>query len=64
MRHFPPTLISACSVFAGSQLQIEHFIGQVDFFEAIYAASGAFGIDPNRTDLLARAELSSDRCWG
>jgi Adenylate and Guanylate cyclase catalytic domain len=44
------------SVFgiAGSQVQIQHFIDQVNFFKTIYTASGAFGTDANRVDLLAR----------
>jgi V8-like Glu-specific endopeptidase len=41
----------------GSPVQIQHFVTQVDFFEAIYTASGAYGTDAAYIDLLARAAV-------
>jgi hypothetical protein len=43
--------------FAPGQAQVDHFVQQVDFFESIYAASGAYGSDPVRIDLLARGAV-------
>jgi hypothetical protein len=42
---------------SGTQVQVQHFIDQVKFFESIYTASGAFGTDANRIDLLARGAV-------
>jgi len=41
----------------GTQAQIQHFVDQLNFYEKIYTASGAFGTDANRIDLLARGAI-------
>lgn len=43
--------------FAPGQPQLEHFVQQVNFFEAIYTDSGAYGTDAARIDLLARGAV-------
>jgi probable HAF family extracellular repeat protein len=40
----------------GSSAQVQHFIDQLNFFEGIYTASGAFGSAEN-VDLLARGAI-------
>jgi hypothetical protein len=47
------------SVFGaqGTQPHIQHFIDQVNFFNSIYTASGAFETDANQIDLLARGAV-------
>ena len=42
---------------AGLPAQIQHFVDQLNFYESIYTASGAFGTDANRIDLLARGAI-------
>src|SRR5262245_1907909 len=44
------------SLVAGSAV-IELFLKQLNFFESLYTGSGAFGIDANRIDLLARGAV-------
>ena len=41
----------------GTTAQIQHFVDQLNFYESIYTASGAFGTDANRIDLLARGAI-------
>jgi hypothetical protein len=41
----------------GTQAQIQGFVDQVNFFDKIYTASGAFGTDANEIDLLARGAI-------
>ena len=41
----------------GGTAQIQHFVDQINFFKFIYAASGAFGLDIDRIDLLARGAV-------
>jgi hypothetical protein len=42
---------------AGTQVQIQHFIDQVNFLESLLTSSGAYRTDPNRIDLLARGDV-------
>jgi hemolysin type calcium-binding protein len=42
---------------ASTPAQIQHFVDQLNFYESIYTASGAFGTDANRIDLLARGAI-------
>ena len=42
---------------AGTAAQIQHFVDQMNFYKSIYTASGAFGTDANRIDLLARGAI-------
>ena len=46
------------SVFghAGSAAQVQHFVDQLNYLEAIYTASGAYGSADN-VDLLARGAI-------
>jgi V8-like Glu-specific endopeptidase len=41
----------------GTQVQVQHFVDQVNFFDFIYTVSGAFGTNANEIDLLARGAV-------
>jgi hypothetical protein len=43
--------------FAPTDSQTEHFLDQLQYFDSIYTASGAYGEDPGRVDLLARGAV-------
>jgi hypothetical protein len=42
--------------YGPGQAQIEHFVAQVEYFESIYADSGAYG-SAERIELLARGAV-------
>ena len=41
----------------GTQVQIQHFVDQLNFFDKIYTASGTFGTNASEIDLLARGAV-------
>jgi hypothetical protein len=43
--------------FLPGQSQIMHFVEQVQYFESIYTASGQYGADATRVELLARGAV-------
>jgi len=43
--------------FLPSQAQTTHFLDQLHYFDSFYTASGTYGTDPARIDLLARGAV-------